>query len=72
MQGRTRFARMGLTVHTTASFVHPGSEGRQVLEIFNMGGKPLELHAGDRIVQIVLEYTDGKGKLKGFAKNQVL
>jgi deoxycytidine triphosphate deaminase len=56
----------------TASFVQPGSEGRQVLEIINLSPNPIKLKSGKKIVQLILEYTDGKGKLTGFSRNQVL
>jgi len=72
LQGRSRFARLGLTIHITASFVQPGSENRQVLEMINLCPHPLRIKAGERIVQLVLERTEGKGKLTGKFKNQVL
>lgn len=72
LQGRSRFARLGLSVHVTAGFVQPGSENQQVLEMINLGPNPLKLKAGAKIVQLILEYTDGKGRLTGRFKNQVL
>src|SRR5512140_668808 len=33
IQGRSSFARVGLLVHMTASFIQPGIDNRQVLEI---------------------------------------
>jgi dCTP deaminase len=64
LQGRTRFARIGLAVHVTTSFVQPGSENQQVLEIINVGPNPIEIHAQDKICQIVFERTEGKAKEK--------
>ena len=72
LQGRSRFARVGLVVHVTASFVQPGSENKQVLEIINLGKNPIEIHAGDKICQLILEWTDGRAKLKGKFVNQTL
>jgi dCTP deaminase len=72
LQGRTRFARIGLNVHITASFVQPGSSNRQVLEIVNLGEKPIKLLAGTKIVQLVVEKTAGKAKFSGKYNNQVL
>jgi dCTP deaminase len=72
LQGRTRFARMGLNVHITASYIQPGSENRQVLEMINLGPKPLRLKAGARIVQLILQHTEGKAKFKGRYNKQVL
>ena len=72
LQGRSRFARLGLAVHVTASFVQPGSENKQVLEIINLGKNPIEIHAGDKICQLILERTEGKAKFKGKFVNQKL
>ncbi len=72
LQGRSRFARLGLVVHVTASFVQPGSENKQVLEMINLGKNPIEIHAGDRICQLILERTEGKAKFKGKFVNQNL
>jgi dCTP deaminase len=72
LQGRTRFARVGLNVHMTASYVQPGSENRQVLEMINLGPKPLKLNAGARIVQLILQHTEGKARFKGRYNKQVL
>lgn len=33
LEGRSRFARLGLLVHVSAGFVSPGVDNRQVLEI---------------------------------------
>jgi hypothetical protein len=35
LEGRSRFARLGLFVHITAGFMQPGINNRQVLEIYN-------------------------------------
>ena len=35
LEGRSRFARVGLMIHITASFMHPGINNRQVLEMYN-------------------------------------
>lgn len=55
LEGRTRYARMGLAVHVTSSIVQPGSSNRQVLEIVNMAPFPIVLHTGMRVSQIVFE-----------------
>ena len=36
LEGRSRYARVGLTVHVTASLVQPGSDNHQILEIVNL------------------------------------
>ena len=69
LEGRSRTARFGLTVHVTSGFVHPGVSNVQVLEMMNVSRTPLALHPGIRICQIVLERTEGEAVYRGrFAK----
>lgn len=65
LEGRSRIARLGLTVHVTSGFVHPGVCNRQVLELSNVSTVPLLLRAGVRICQIVLERTEGEAVYRG-------
>ena len=55
LQGRSRFARLGLMVHVTAGFVQPGIENKQVLEIHNSSSNDLILKPGLKICQLILE-----------------
>ncbi len=55
LEGRSRFARMGLIIHTTSALVQPGSNNRQVLEIVNLAPFPIKLHAGMRVSQVLFE-----------------
>jgi dCTP deaminase len=55
LEGRSRYARMGLSIHITSSIVQPGSDNRQVLEIVNLAPFTVTLHSGMRISQIVFE-----------------
>lgn len=71
LQGRSRFARLGLSVHVTASFIQPGVHNKQVFEITNMGPLTLELVAGERIGQLILERLEGKAKYSGKFTDQV-
>jgi dCTP deaminase len=69
LEGRSRFARIGLMIHTTAGFLSPGIDNRQVLEISNLARRPLVLHAGVPICQIVLQRAEGSATYAGrFAK----
>jgi dCTP deaminase len=70
LEGRSRFARMGLVIHMTAGFVQPGIDNRQVLEIGNLAPFPLVLKPGVRICQIILERTEGKASYQGRFKSQ--
>jgi dCTP deaminase len=65
LEGRSRFARMGLVIHMTAGFVQPGINNRQVLEIGNLAPFPLILKPGVRICQIILERTEGEASYQG-------
>jgi len=65
LEGRSRFARFGLLVHISASFMQPGISNHQVLEISNMGHVPLRLKAGTKICQFVFQKTIGKAKYEG-------
>ncbi len=55
LEGRSRYARMGLAVHVTSALVQPGSDNHQVLEIVNFAPFPVTIHEGMRISQIVFE-----------------
>lgn len=71
LEGRSRFARLGLMIHVTAGFVSPGVSNRQVLEISNLAGRPLALHPGTRLCQIVLQRCEGSAIYAGrFAKQE--
>ena len=43
LEGRSRFARLGLLIHISAGFMAPGTDNQQVLEISNMAMRPLRL-----------------------------
>lgn len=60
LEGRSRFARMGLAVHVTSALVQPGSNNHQVLEIVNFAPFPVTICEGMRISQIVFEKLDTK------------
>ena len=70
IQGRSRFARLGLMVHITASFIQPGVSNRQVLEMNNAGPMPIAIYPGIAICQVILEETKGTSRYTGRFKNQ--
>jgi len=70
LEGRSRFARIGLMVHVSASFMQPGIFNRQVLEIVNMGNTPFRIHSGTKICQFIFEETRGRAKYQGKFKDQ--
>jgi len=65
LEGRSRFARLGLMIHVTSGFVAPGVANRQVLEMANVAGRPLAIHAGTRICQLVLQRAEGHAIYRG-------
>ncbi len=71
IQGRSRFARIGLMVHVTANFMQPGIENaKQVLEMNNAGPMPLAVHPGTSICQIILEECVGHARYSGRYQSQ--
>jgi dCTP deaminase len=60
VEGRSRFARLGLVVHLTAPFSNPNIDNRIVLEICNLGSRPLRLSCGLKICQFIFEKSLGK------------
>ncbi len=71
LEGRSRFARMGLMVHVTASFLQPGiKKTRQVFEIFNASRNAIKLRSGVRIAQVVFERCEGMATYTGVFANQ--
>lgn len=73
LEGRSRFARLGLMIHVTSAFVQPGVDNRQVLEMSNVSGHPLRIHPGVRLCQLVLMRTEGRARYQGrFADQDAL
>ena len=72
LQGRSRFARVGLMVHITAAFVQPGISNRQVLEMMNAGPVTLAIHPGIAVCQLIIEELLGHGHYAGRFKDQEL
>jgi dCTP deaminase len=70
LEGRSRYARLGLMIHVTSAFVQPGVANRQVLEMGNVSGHPLEIHAGVRLCQLVLLRTEGHARYAGRFRDQ--
>jgi deoxycytidine triphosphate deaminase len=57
-------------IHVTSAFVQPGVSNRQVLEMSNVAGHPLQINAGVRLCQIVLMRTEGQAVYRGRFANQ--
>jgi dCTP deaminase len=71
IEGRSRFARVGLLIHLSSGFIQPGSTGRVVLEILNVSPLPLALHPGIAICQVIIEEAIEATPYKGVFSGQV-
>ncbi len=71
LEGRSRFARLGLMIHVTSALVQPGVSNRQVLELSNVSSQPLRIHGGVRICQLVLMRTEGSATYRGRFSEQL-
>jgi dCTP deaminase len=55
LEGRSSFARLGLAIHVTSSFIQPGSRNHQILEIVNLSKHNMIIKAGMRLSQLIFE-----------------
>jgi dCTP deaminase len=65
LEGRSRFARLGLMVHISAPFMGPGIDSQQVLEMSNFGPAPLAVAPGLAICQFVFQRLEGSEQYAG-------
>lgn len=65
LEGRSRFARLGLMVHISAPFMGPGIDSQQVLEMSNFGPAPLAVFPGLPICQFVFQKLVGNETYTG-------
>ncbi len=70
LEGRSRFARLGLLVHVSASFMQPGIANKQCLELSNFSPMPLEVKPGLPICQFIFQRTIGEARYTGRFRNQ--
>ena len=59
IEGKSSRARTGLLIHFTAPTVHPGFQGRLVLEMINLGAAPILLSPMMLIAQLIVEEVRG-------------
>ncbi len=55
VEGRSSYARVGVSVHQTASTIHATFRGQIRLEISHVGHLPCRLYPGEPICQMVIE-----------------
>ena len=71
LEGRSRFARLGLAIHITSGFIQPGTDNKQVLEISNLGRAPLAIKPGTNICQIIFNRCEGEARYLGRFSKQI-
>lgn len=54
IEGRSRFARLGLSVHATGGFINPEFEGAMPLQIINNNDIPITIYPYINICQLIL------------------
>ena len=70
LEGRSRFARLGLLVHVSASFMQPGIANKQCLELSNFSPMPLLVAPGLPICQFIFQRTIGEARYTGRFRDQ--
>ena len=53
IEGRSSIGRKGLFIHN-AGFIDPGFKGQITLELYNASERPLKIHVGMRICQMIV------------------
>ncbi|MCK5605196.1 dCTP deaminase [Candidatus Pacearchaeota archaeon] len=54
IEGRSSFARMGLTIHCTGDYINPGYRGHMPLELYNFSPNPIKIFPYIPICQLML------------------
>ncbi len=70
LEGRSRFARVGLLVHVSASFMQPGISNHQLLEMSNFSPNPLRIVPRTRICQFIFQRCEGEAVYEGSFRDQ--
>lgn len=69
VEGRSSIGRMGLFIQN-AGWIDAGFEGKITLELFNATNRPIALHSGRRLCQIVLAKMDDHAEFPYTGKYQ--
>lgn len=73
IEGRSRFARLGIAVHVTAPKIDPGFHGPITLEIVNLGNFKCRFSAGMPVATLMLDWLSSpaqdvyNGELQGIS-----
>lgn len=71
LQGRSTYARLGLGIHVTANFIHPGVNNKQVLEIKNLNNYKVKIKSGMKVCQLIVDRVEGKYVLESKFRKQM-
>jgi dCTP deaminase len=69
LDGRSKLARLGISVHITAHRIDPGFSGKIVLEIFNCSKNTIRLKVGSEIGALLFEEITGRVEKPYIQKN---
>lgn len=70
VEGRSRYARFGLTIHNTAPHIHPGWKGRLTLEIINHGKARALLYPGKTLICQIIFHRLSQPLEKGYGASE--
>ncbi len=70
LDGRSKFARIGLNVHISSSLIQPGVDNVQVLEISNLSPLNLSICSGLKVCQITFHELTSNAEYDGQFKRQ--
>jgi len=65
IEGRGRFARLGLSIHIAPGFVQPGVDGEIFFLLSNFGTAALRLYPGTPLCQLIIQETLGEARYAG-------
>ena len=65
LEGRGRFARLGLDIRIAAGFIQPGVDAQVFFSITNHSPAALELYPGTKVCQLIVQNTLGEARYTG-------
>jgi len=65
LEGRGRFARLGLDIRIAAGFIQPGVDRPVFFMVSNHSPVALELYPGTKICQLIIQETVGEARYEG-------
>lgn len=72
IEGRSRVARLGLSIHCTGSYINPGFCGAMPLQIINFNSFPITIYPYIEICQVIISQISGEPLIKYSEKSRIL